>query len=45
MIKPEWTFILDKKHLAWECECTAINSMDRCKCGKCHKMKRVKKYF
>ena len=45
MIKPEWTFMLDKQFIAWECVCGGLNSMSRDKCGKCGKIKEVKKYY
>ena len=41
MIKPEWTFMLT----AWQCICGGLNSMFRDKCGKCGKIKEVKKYY
>ena len=51
MIKPEWSFMLDKKYnqhenlTAWQCVCGALNSMLRDKCGKCGEIKKVKKYY
>ena len=45
MIKPEWTFMNDKKATAWQCVCGALNAMSNDKCGKCEKIKNVKKYY
>ena len=30
---------------AWQCICGGLNSMSREKCGKCGKIKEVKKYY
>ena len=45
MIKHGWTFMLDKQSIAWQCVCGGMNSMARDKCGKCGKIKEVKKYY
>ena len=45
MIKPEWSFMLDKQFIAWQCVCGGMNSMSRDKCGKCGKIKELKKYY
>ena len=45
MIKPEWTFMLDKQSIPWQCVCGGLNSMSREKCGKCGEIKKVKKYY